>query len=131
MKDNVLVNPRQAEAIKGVLIDKKSVRKAMLDAGYAIDSADNASIKKTKAWQKAMEEYGVSIEHTQKRHGELLRSKNEQVALKAVDISYKVHGEYDTQKSANTFNAPVLIQITPPNDPQLNEITAQPSDIKG
>ena len=118
--------PKQQEAIRGVLIDKKSVRKAMIDAGYSLNTADNpATLTTSKAFLETMDKLGLSDEKVITRHNELMRSENEQIAMKAVDTAYKVKGKYDTNRTRNSFNAPVMIQINPPT----TKDTARNKDI--
>ena len=117
---------KQKEAIKGVLIDKKSFRRAMLDAGYSKTVADNPiTLKESEAFQTALNTLGLSDDDVIRRHNELMRSENEQIAMKAVDTAYKVKGKYDTNRTRNSFNAPVMIQINPPT----TKDTARNKDI--
>jgi hypothetical protein len=114
---------RQQNAIRGVLIDKKSVQRAMLDAGFSPNVAKNAKVlTQSKAFIETVEKLGLSDENIVKRHNELMRSKKEEIAIKAVDLAYKVKGKYDTHVQRNQFNAPVLIQITPPQVP-VSDVT--------
>ena len=122
-----MATERQKAAIKGVLIDKKSVQRAMLDAGYSPNVAKNAKeLTTSQAWVETMDKLGLSDEDLATKHSELLRSDKEEIAVRALDIGYKVRGKYDHNRAKTQFNAPVLIQISPPNDPS----TALQSDIE-
>lgn len=120
----IRATPKQAEAIRGVIIDKKSVRKAMIDAGYSINTADNPmTLTTSKAFIQAMDSFGMTDDFLIQRHKALVNSEREEIALRAVDTAYKVRGKYNTERTRNTFNAPVLIQITPPTDIDVDRIS--------
>lgn len=107
---------RQKKAIKAVLLEGKPASVAMREAGYPPATAKNpATLTRSKAWLETLEKYGLSDDEVAKVHGRLLHSKREEIALRATDIAYKVQGKYDQQKGTQ-FNAPVLIQINPPQN---------------
>lgn len=113
---------RQTKAIKGVLVDGKPVSVAMREAGYPPATAKNPMVlTKSKAWLETLEKYGLTEDAVVKRHAELVRSKREEIALRAVDIAYKVQGKYE-QSGANRVSSPVLIQINPPQSDNMAKV---------
>jgi hypothetical protein len=118
---------KRKRAIKALITgESNTITDAMLRAGYTPSSAAHNQhlITRSKEY-KELADYGITIESVARRHKELLDSKEETIAIKAVDIGYKVSGLYDQHTTRNTFNAPVMIQITPPEAPH----TALQSDI--
>lgn len=113
---------KQLKAIKLVTEKNLSVSKAMKQAGYKVTKNPH-ELTRSKAWGELMEKHGIDEISVTKRHGELLRSKKEEIATKAVDLAYKVQGKYD-QKRTPQSTTPVLIQINVPNDPQQVTDTA-------
>jgi hypothetical protein len=114
---------RQRKAINAVVSGQaKSIAQAMRIAGYSDISAlkNPAQLTESQAWKDTIERHGITLDSVARRHGKLLQSKKEEIALRAVDIGYKVNGVYEqNRKSHNTFHAPVQIVINPPNDPQI------------
>jgi hypothetical protein len=85
-------------------------------AGYSEISArtNHGQLTDSPAWKETIEKNGITLDSISKRHGELLASSKEDIAMKAVDIGYKVNGMYERANYGATFNAPVMIQIHPP-----------------
>ena len=110
---------KRKRAIKALITgESNSIKDAMLRAGYTPESAAHNQhlITRSKEY-KELADYGITIASVARRHKELLNSEEESIAIKAVDIGYKVTGLYDQKGTKNTFNAPVMIHITPPDAP--------------
>ena len=106
---------RQKKALQGIVIDKKTARQALTDAGYSQGIADNPQmVTQSQGFLKLLDDMGLSDDDVATRHTQLMKSSNEQIAMKAVDTAYKVKGKYNQVSAKTQFNAPVLIQITPP-----------------
>lgn len=74
------------------------MRSAMLKAGYSEEYANNPKkILSTKGWQELVDEY-LPEEKVLNRLGEILESDNELSALRAIDISIKIRGDYSPQR---------------------------------
>lgn len=91
----------------------------MLLAGYSEISARHNTdiITQSKEYKEIIENYGITLPSIAKRHSQLLQSNDEKVAMQAVQTGYKVHGVYE-KSAGNTFNAPIMIQINPPEVPK-------------
>lgn len=106
---------RMKKVFREVQENGTPVAVAMRENGYSHVSAKNPQkLTQSKQWQHMLDKYGLSGETLAKRHGELVQSKKEDVALRAIDMGYKVTGKYEQHKGGNTFNAPVQIVINPP-----------------
>lgn len=106
----------QRRAIQAVMTgEAKSVAQAMRIAGYSESTARHYPkvVTNSQAWKDTIEKYGITVDSIARRHAKLLDSNREEIAIKAVEMGYKVHGVYEKASGTN-FNAPVLIQITPP-----------------
>lgn len=109
------ITTRQKRAFKKVYEENKPVAVAMREVGYTDATAKNPHVlTKSDGWLALLDKYGVSDNDLAEVHSKLLRSDNEQIQTKALDIGYKVKGKYETNSTGNTFNAPVQIVINPP-----------------
>jgi hypothetical protein len=61
------------------------------------------------------------MEDTTEVHRKLLQSKREEIAMKAVETSYRVHGVYDRQRSTLS-TTPIQIVINPPQQMSTRQI---------
>ena len=113
-------SPRKRRAISAILTgESKTIKDAMLIAGYSETSARHNTdiITQSKEYKEIIENYGITLPSIAKRHSQLLQSTDEKVAMQAVQTGYKVHGVYE-KGAGNTFNAPIMIQINPPEVPK-------------
>ena len=59
--------------------------------GYTESSARGYAVTRTKDWEKYMHEY-LPDENSIKRHSKLIDSENENVALRAIELDYRLKG---------------------------------------
>ncbi len=124
---------KQKRAIQALVTGQAgTIKDAMLQAGYTIASAAKNTdlITNSRLYKEIIEDYGITLPSIAKRHSQLLSSNDENIAMKAVQTGYKVHGVYE-RASANTYNAPIMIQINPPQtskDPATTPYTSVDSD---
>ena len=116
---------KQMKAVSYIVKDNMKPTRAMIKAGYSLVTANSPgtnlltkpSVENMIA--QALKKQGLTPDRIAEVHNKLLDSQDESIQMKAVDVGYKVHGAYDTHTTRNTFNAPVMIQITPPKDPHM------------
>ncbi len=95
------------------IAEGKPLSVAMRESGYSPGYSKNPQLlARTESFQRLLNER-VSMEDTTEVHRKLLQSKREEIAMKAVETSYRVHGVYDRTKSSTSVT-PIQIVINPP-----------------
>ena len=109
----VIPTAKQEAVAKKVLIEKKSVSRAMREVGYAKTTAKNPkTITKAASWPQLMEKYlpdsklaAVHKKLLEKKevivvHGEILRTGeiDPTAAKNGLDLAYKLKGRYAPEK---------------------------------
>lgn len=61
-----------------------------------------------------LESSGLTMRHVTARHGELLKSTDETVALGSVKLAYQLHGMNDEQQSQQSGDIVMQINIVTP-----------------
>ena len=98
-----------------VMNEHKPVSVAMKEEGYHPNTTRNPhQVTRSKRWLELMEKNGLGEDQLLKRHKELVKSKREDIAVKAVDMAYKVSGKYNQSNQSSTSKV-FLINITPPD----------------
>lgn len=93
---------RMEKAFKNYLDNGGNERRAIIDAGYSINTAVKPqNVTATKAWEKLKEKH-ISKEKLTATHSKLLRSKNENVQARMVELGYKVHHVLNGENSDNS-----------------------------
>ncbi len=83
------VNPTMT---KGEILEK---------AGYPASVQSNPqTVERTKSWQMLREKY-LSKDLLTKTHNKLVKSENENIQIKAVDMGYKLHNQYQEDTLGN------------------------------
>lgn len=119
---------RAKEAVRKIIMEKKPVSIALKESGYKEAYYRNPQIfTRTKQFQNILDKAGLSDRNLAEIHGKLVRSKKEDISLRAVDLAYKVKGKYNNQASA-TFNAPVQIVIKPMIAPESPISPVEPTE---
>ena len=95
------------------IAEGKPLSVAMRESGYSPGYSKNPQLlARTESFQRLLNER-VSMEDTTEVHRKLLQSKREEIAMKAVETSYRVHGIYDRTRSTHS-TTPIQIVINPP-----------------
>jgi hypothetical protein len=106
-------NIRMHRAIKKIA-QGTPVSVAMRESGYSAPYSKNPQyLVRTEAFQRMLHDNGLALDDVTKVHRKLLQSKREEIAQRAVDTAYKVHGVYDRQRSTQS-TTPIQIVINPP-----------------
>jgi hypothetical protein len=105
-------NHRMRKTIEG-MAEGLPVSVAMRKAGYSPAYSKNPQdLVKMDSFKRLLDDR-ISLEDTTSVHRKLLGSKREEIAQRAVEMSYKVHGVYDRQRSTQS-TTPIQIVINPP-----------------
>lgn len=93
-----MATPRQKKAFKLHLEKGGPVGPVLREAGYSEAMVHNpGKVSKTKGWQELMDEY-LPDEYLMQRHHFLLENENTNAQAKALDMAYKLKGNYAPEK---------------------------------
>jgi hypothetical protein len=96
-------NIRQKKVITEMLENGRSVSAAMKEAGYSeAYSKHPEKLRRTKNFQDLLEEH-LPDELLVERHHELVKSKDENIGLRAVEAGYKIKNKYEPEETIHTF----------------------------
>lgn len=100
---------KQKKAFEKVLENTaKPISQAMLEAGYTPDTAKNPhQLTESKGFKELLEQNGLDDLSLARRHKELLDNEPN-IAIKALDMAYKVKAHYAPDRSLN-FNVGLTI----------------------
>ena len=88
------VSPRVRRVFHRVMDGKEEVKPAMIAEGYSLTTAGNPYlVTRTKSWKELLDEY-LPQEKLARKHDQLLNSEKDETAIKALDLAYKVRGDY-------------------------------------
>lgn len=92
---------KQKAAVKYIIENNSSVTAAMRAVGYSPGHARNSSnLTKTRGFRELMAKY-LPEDYVAQKHRSFLDDDNKQVAVKALDLSYKLRGAYAPVKHLN------------------------------
>lgn len=90
---------KQKKAVAKILENAGNVSKAMRESGYAPATAKNPKeLTDSKGYQELLKET-ITDDIARQKHREFLFSENQIVGLKALDMRYKVDGNYAPEKT--------------------------------
>ena len=93
-KYNIEPKPKIKQVFDKVIENGGTMRQAMLEEGYAENSANNPiKLTNTKSWQKLLDKHLPDNKLTEK-HNQLLNSEKEEIAIKALDLGYKIKNKF-------------------------------------
>lgn len=80
--------------------------RAMEDAGYSkMTAVTPQKLTESKGFKELMDEHGLGDKDLASKHKKFLNSKKEEIGVKALDMAYKVKGNYAPEKTTSlNFN---------------------------
>lgn len=92
---------KQKKAFDNAVENGGNMGKAMIDAGYSPNTAKTPQkLTNTQAWQGLMDEY-LPDDSLALKHRQLLNDEESAIQVKALDMAYKLKGNYAPEKSIN------------------------------
>ncbi|MDH4127327.1 MAG: hypothetical protein OEV44_01140 [Spirochaetota bacterium] len=89
---------KQRKAVKKILENHGNVSKAMRESGYSKNTAKNPKeLTESKGYLEIFNEL-ISDDTLSKKHRQLLEDDNAGIQIKALDLAYKVKGDYAPEK---------------------------------
>jgi macrodomain Ter protein organizer (MatP/YcbG family) len=99
-KEQIRRVARKVIESKGV----KSVARIMVEEGYPETTAHNPQqVTNSKTYKEIFEKY-ITDDDLASKHKSFLNSENEMVGIKALDMGYKVKGNYAAEKKDININ---------------------------
>ena len=94
----VVSEQKQRKVLNSVMTEGKSMKRAMMDAGYSETYAHaSTNMTETKSWRKILAE--VNDENVMSRIYEILEDTDKRASLQAADMILKLKDKYPSNKS--------------------------------
>jgi hypothetical protein len=100
---NITTTIRQKKVIEDVVANGSPMAVAMRKAGYSEAYARHPEkIKRTKTFQDLLDEH-LPDDLLVTRHHDLVKSKDDNIGLRAVEAGYKIKNKYEPEETIHTF----------------------------